>query len=933
MDTRGTVPASHLAALAGGPPESITRTLGWTVEVTQPTDVALAHVVEARNLLLLFSLGLGVLFPLMIRFIAVRLTAPILDLTRRAGEYEAASGAPFDSGHRERNDEVGVLARVMEHLVDDLQLYAAQAKLFIRHAPAALAMLDNRLRYLAVSQRWLDDFDLDGQRLLGRDFLPTLDGLDAVWAERLRTALNGQIIRIAAEAYPAHGTRVRWIRWAARAWHTPQGETGGVVLFAEDMTEQITARDAKQESERKFIATFEQAAVGIAHVSPDGRWLNVNETLCQILGYRREELFGLSFQDLTHPDDLHTDLAQVRAMLNGDIDHYQLEKRYYRKDGSIVWANLTVALVRTASGDPDYFISVIEDISLKKRMQAELDNYRTGLERLVKHRTAELERSQGRAEAANIAKSSFLANMSHEIRTPLNAIIGMAYLLRFTRLDEEQRNQLDTIHMAGRNLLHLLNSVLDLAKIEAGEDELKFAPFSPVQLANDVQLMLGPLAESKGLSLVVEAAHSDVPPAIEGDEGRIRQMLVNLVNNAIKFTHEGQVTIALKRLEAEGDALPMLRMAVSDTGIGIEPARQAELFSPFVQADASSTRAYGGTGMGLTIVRELAARMGGQAGLESTPGTGSRFWVDIPMLAATLPEASTPAHDGRVAIITPDDGLRTRLDTIVAALGWQVDLYTTLDDIVLATGTPHECAFDELLIEWPLPPEDEPAFERLLHACGHCVARPSIVLMVNDIAAVRPQARQWADRILVQPVDADDVRAALDDTAHLVAKRRVRSLTPDAPEADRYQWLTGLRVLVTDDNAFNLEVCRRILELEGAEVLTCGSAQAALDVLAEATVDIVLMDVQMPGMDGREAAARIRRDLMLTDVPIVALTAGATIEDREAAMSSGMDDFLTKPIDPSALIRTIRILVESYGHRVLDPSPRHPAEQADAPSH
>ncbi|WP_227815527.1 PAS domain S-box protein [Nitrogeniibacter aestuarii] len=921
-DEGPSAPETYLSAKAVGAPGSLIQAMGWRAVVVQDRSTALAHVIQARNLMLALSLGLAALFALMVRFVVTRVTAPVLDLTRRAGTYLAATGAPFDSGHRERHDEVGVLARVLEQLVEDLQRYAAQANLFIRHAPAALAMLDTRMRYLAVSQRWLDDFGLNEDSTIGRDHLTTVPALGPEWRERLQAALKGEVVRVDAEAYIGSADALRWFRWEARAWHTPQGEVGGVVLFAEDVSDSLNAEAAQRMSELKFTSTFEQAAVGIAHVAPDGHWLKVNETLCQIVGYPREELLDLTFQEMTHPDDLSLDLEHLESLLAGRTDNYRMEKRYFRKDGELIWINLTVALVRKESGAPDYFISVVEDISQKKHMQAELDDYHCGLERLVAQRTGELERAQRRAEAASEAKSSFLANMSHEIRTPLNAIIGMAYLLRFTQLDAEQRSQLDTIHSAGRNLLWLLNSILDLARIESGEDDLAFAPFSPLQVANEVQLMLGPMAESKGLALVVEAVGSDIPASIEGDEGRIRQMLVNLVNNAIKFTDAGQVTITLRRIGATDSDLPMLRMRVSDTGIGIDKARQAKLFEHFSQVDASTTRAYGGTGLGLAIVRELAQRMGGRVGLESAPGVGSRFWVDIPMLATPTAGLGAQRTGYCVAIVVRDEALRARLVSMAEAHGWSTKVRDHLGALVMESDASRDCAVDDALIQWPLAPEDRKHFEQLADACSRCVVRPSVLLLVDDPGDLTPQARQVADRVLMQPVSEADILDAVADTATLVAKRRGLQLTPDAPQAEHFEWLTGLKILVTDDNEFNLDVCRRILELEGAEVLPCASAHEALELLTSHTVDVILMDVHMPGMDGREAAARIRRDLQLSGVPIIALTAGATTDDREAAMSAGMDDFLAKPIDPSELIRTIRIVVESYGHRLHAPIPR-----------
>ena len=294
--------------------------------------------------------------------------------------------------------------------------------------------------------------------------------------------------------------------------------------------------------EATFEATFEHAAVGMAIVSLKGAWLRVNQALCNTVGYTREELSTLTFQHITHPDDLGPDLERMRQMLAGDIQNYSLEKRYIKKDGQIVWIKLTVGLVRKADGAPDYFVSVVENITEQKRAEQELSRYRDHLEELVAVRTADLVAARAAAEVANQAKSAFVANMSHEIRTPMNAILGLTHLMLGEVHDGAMRDRLSKVDSAARHLLQLINDVLDLSKIEAGKMTLDERVFAPRELMADALEMVAEQARQKSIELVLDA--DGVPPRLMGDPMRLRQMLLNLLANAIKFTDRGWVRLS-----------------------------------------------------------------------------------------------------------------------------------------------------------------------------------------------------------------------------------------------------------------------------------------------------------------------------------------------------------------------------------------------------
>lgn len=412
-------------------------------------------------------------------------------------------------------------------------------------------------------------------------------------------------------------------------------EFAPIVSSINRMSAAVAAREESlRSSEEAFKGTFNQAAVGIALVGTNGAWLKVNRKLCEILGYSEEELLQLTFQDVTHPDDLETDLALVAQVLSGEIDTYAMQKRYFRKSHDVVWVNLTVSLVRNASGKPDYFISVIEDITHRKADEAELTRYKDHLEEEVQARTTDLMLARNAAETANRAKSVFLANMSHELRTPLNAILGFSNLmLTESGVNEAQRNYLQIINRSGNHLLTLINDVLDMAKIEAGKTQLEIAPFNLGAMVRDVTDMMNIRAEEKGLRLLLDQS-SSFPAFIHGDEPRLRQILINLLSNAIKFTQQGGVTL---RLGTRANAGIHLLIEVEDSGPGITAEEQKMLFQPFVQLGKQAADNTG-SGLGLVITRQFVELMGGKISVDSTPGKGSTFRVDLPAEPAQADE-------------------------------------------------------------------------------------------------------------------------------------------------------------------------------------------------------------------------------------------------------------------------------------------------------
>jgi two-component system sensor histidine kinase/response regulator len=662
-----------------------------------------------------------------------------------------------------------------------------------------------------------------------------------------------------------------------------------------DITELRQTEEALRESEERFRGTFENAGVGIVHTHPTGPFLRVNEKFCAIVGYPRAELLQKTFEDITHPDDLTISFGSLGTLLRGESAVVGHEKRYLRKDGSPVWVELFTTLQRDAAGQPAYAIAVVQDISERRQLDAEL------------------RRAKEMAESANRAKDEFLANVSHEIRTPMNAILGMTELILDTPLNEDQRQSLKTVKSAADNLLGIINDLLEFSKIEAGKLELDPGDFALRAVVDDTLRALAVRAHRKGLELICNV-QPDVPDALIGDAGRLRQVLLNLVGNAIKFTEAGEVVLNVETV-AQGapENQIRLRFIVRDTGIGIAADKQASIFRAFEQEDTSTTRKYGGTGLGLTIAARLVALMDGEISVDSQPEQGSTFAFTVqfgckqPSAPAAAARSPIKLRDMRVLIVDDNETNRHILEQWLH--GWQMqplavgDGLAALDALWHAVSSGHP--YPLVLLDARMPDTDGLVLEAKIRQRNDLAATRIILLTSGERIDDMPRIREARlDAHLLKPVEQ---RELLETICRVVnGAGGEKSVVPaiGAKRADIEAPATApLNILVAEDSEFNVQHLELLLSRRGHFVKVANNGRDAMTLSRDGEFDLLLLDIHMPHMDGFQVvkAIREREENTSTRLPIIALTARSRAEDREQCLAAGMDDFVSKPIHSADL--------------------------------
>ncbi|HEX2740957.1 MAG TPA: response regulator, partial [Rubrobacter sp.] len=817
-----------------------------------------------------------------------------------------------------------------------------------------VVVVDLRGRIVEINPSALSILDVSAPEAIGRAAAEIIPAFGALLEDDGRSVEAGHVELVRA------GQREYELSFALLKDHS--GRNTGHLLVLHDITERKRAeeeirrlnedlekrieertRDLEdaiadlQESEERYALVVEGSNDGIYDWNIRTGELYWNDRLFEMFGLSRSEFTPTfeGFLGYVHPDDRQRLLDNVSAHLEHDAE-FDMELRYRHSSGEYRVCDSSGKAQRDEDGVPTRMAGIATDITERKRAEEEIRHLNETLEQRVEERTSQLadavsglEMARNEADAASRAKSEFLANMSHEIRTPMNGVIGMTSLLLDTDLSEEQSEYAETVRVSGENLLTIINDILDFSKIEAGKMELETVDFDLQRVVEETVDMFAERTQAKGLELA-SLIERGVPTGLRGDAGRVRQVIVNLLGNAVKFTEKGEVILRVS-LDDARDGAVVVRFEVSDTGIGLTEEQRERLFQSFTQAESSTTRRYGGTGLGLAISKQLVELMGGEIGVESEQGKGSTFYFTALLkrqpASARIPSPSrADLRDLRVLVVDDNETNRKIVHEQVVSWGMENGMAGDGPEALnkLRAAAENGEPYDLAILDMDMPEMDGMELATRIRAQSTIASTRLILLTSIGLRGEADQARRAGfAAYLTKPVGQsrlyDAIATAIGalPAGQEAGGRRGRDAVVTSLSGERH---SRGHVLVAEDNPVNQKVAVKLLEKLGFRADVVANGLEAVEAVEHIPYSAVLMDVQMPEMDGYAATREIRRRQSGKDrTPIIAMTANAMQDDREKAIEAGMDDYVPKPVKPEQLEATLQRCISTAEDEAIDP--------------
>jgi PAS domain S-box-containing protein len=772
---------------------------------------------------------------------------------------------------------------------------------FMGHTPVVTFIKDSTGKMIYVNDAFNKTFHVDPKDCLGKTseelFPACVAGM--MRASDLQVLQEGQSVQ-EVQSFPGSNGELRYFLVLKFPLSDDAGESciGGSVI---EITEQQRAADLVKQSRESYRSLFEDAPVPIHEIDSAAVVRRVNRAECALLGFAEEEIVGRHASEFAAPECRAQSMAAVRDKLAGLKALVPFERSYICKDGRALAMEVYETPILGKNGEIQGLRTCMVDLTERNLAQARADAY----SRQLQENNRALVEALGAAQEATKLKSQFLANMSHEIRTPMNGVLGMTELLLHSGLSSEQRDLALGVSQSGEHLLSIINDILDLSKIEAGKLELEETSFDLAQVVESAVELMAASAHTKGLELIYSTADS-VPAQVIGDPARLRQILLNLVGNAVKFTPAGEVELRVER-ESGTAGNSLLRFSVRDTGIGVPAEVQERLFSAFMQADSSTTRKYGGTGLGLVIVRRIVDLMHGQVGMESSEGLGSKFWFTARFGIDVAPNETEfrPLWKG-IPVLIVDDNPASRAILEEYARSWGMRPQSAASGRgaleLLSLRAERGDMYRLALIDLQMPGMDGAELVRQIAAEPRY--RATRLIAINSIGI--PGRCEAAVACVSKPIKRRALFECVSRVMHGGAQERPAAARNEVQASAPAVGVRG-RVLVAEDNPVNQRVAKLQVQRLGFDVDVVENGEAALIALERQAYSMVLMDCQMPRMDGYEATRELRRRQNGgRHVPVVAMTANAFAADREACLQAGMDDYLSKPVELRALEEVLR---------------------------